>query len=97
MPSSMILLIIMSIIIVNQLKNLLKRLKESFYIDLWFNYDGIRKYFRENTLNLEKILIFKNGNGLDLSGYKKKLKKIPNLIIYLTFYLKFILCILFFI
>ena len=47
----------------------------SFYIDLWFSYNRIKKYFDENTLTMEKILILENGTGLDLSSYKKKLNK----------------------
>ena len=48
--------------------------KGSFDITIGFCYERIRKYFDENTLTMEKILILENVSGLNLSRYKKKLK-----------------------
>ena len=39
-----------------------------------FCMDRIRKYFDENTLTMEKILMIENGTGFNLSKYKMKLK-----------------------
>ena len=47
----------------------------SFETSNKFCLDRIKKYFDENTLTMEKILILENGTGLDLSSYKKKLNK----------------------
>ena len=46
----------------------------SFEISNTFCLDRIRKYFDENTLTMEKILILENATGFDLSNYKNKLK-----------------------
>ena len=47
----------------------------SFEISNTFCLDRIRKYFDENTLTMEKVLILENGTGFDLSEYKNKLLK----------------------
>ena len=39
-----------------------------------FCRERIKKYFEENTLTMEKILMIENGTGFDLSEYKNKLK-----------------------
>ena len=41
-----------------------------------FKLSRIRKYFRENKLTLEKILMIENATGINLIEYKKKLNKI---------------------
>ena len=46
----------------------------SFEISNTFCLDRIRKYFDENTLTMEKILILENITRFKLSVYKKKLK-----------------------
>ena len=46
----------------------------SFETSNKFCLDRIKKYFDENTLTMEKILILENGTGFNLSKYKNKLK-----------------------
>ena len=46
----------------------------SFELTNRFSIDRIRKYFDENTLNMEKILILENATGFNLSEFKNKLK-----------------------
>ena len=43
-------------------------------LDKSFKMGRIQKYFEENKLTMEKILIIENITGLDLSRYKEKLK-----------------------
>lgn len=40
-----------------------------------FRMGRIKKYFQENTLTLEKVLMIENGTKLDLSSYKNQIKK----------------------
>ena len=46
----------------------------SFELTNRFSIDRIRKYFDENTLTMEKILILENATGFNLSEFKNKLK-----------------------
>ena len=43
------------------------------YTEKQFKLGRIKKYFEENTLTMEKILMIENGTGFDLSGYKRKI------------------------
>ena len=38
-------------------------------------FGRIKKYFEENELTMEKILMIENGTGFDLSSYKRELEK----------------------
>ena len=69
----------MIIIMVNPLKNLLrnKKVKKGggqYKADA-FKLARIDKYFRENKLTMEKILMLEKGTGYDLSKYKRKINE----------------------